>query len=178
MAISLVTTLSGLTSTSYVTLVEAKAYMDNRRGSEPWTLVDANEKARALIGAAQRLDRENFIGDKVVWNQALEWPRRNYGYRYAVEIGTGAGVVDLRGCWWPASAVPQPVKDAQCELALQYVIDLGAASVGAGSGRITHFSQDGLSITYDVSSVSTSDLPRESMKLLGAFRLGKRLVRS
>jgi hypothetical protein len=59
--------------------------------------------------AAQRFQRENWLGSRVDETQALAWPRYN------------VLVVDGVGAYYLTTEIPQLVKDAQCELALAMI---------------------------------------------------------
>jgi len=99
MAVTLVATIGGSTSNSYVTLAEADTYMEG----VPWfnatwdALTDAVKNSR-ILQAARAIDRFNFQGAKYLDDQAMEFPRT------ITDQSTDAG------------GMPQKVKDAQCEL--------------------------------------------------------------
>ena len=78
MAISIVATVGSATANSYVTLTEAQAFIDGLTESDDvtaWGSSTDDQKNRALFTAAQRIDREKFLGARVADTQALEWPR-------------------------------------------------------------------------------------------------------
>lgn len=108
-------TLGGASADSYVTEVE---YLDYalKRG---WTVTTGAEAD--LRAARLYLDNAyNWKGYKATDAQALRWPRVVGGYvdSYAV----------------PSDAIPQPIKDAQCEMA--YLIQGGAtpyATIDSGA---------------------------------------------
>src|ERR1043166_138769 len=81
---SLVATVGGSTSNSYVTLAEAETYFGDRINSSVngnWTNTSAGvartdaEKSAALVTATRRIDEEQFRGHKASSSQALKWPR-------------------------------------------------------------------------------------------------------
>lgn len=92
---------------SYVTLAEADTFFAQRAFSDAWVGVD-DDKARSLIAAARHLD---FLyiwkGYPTVTTQAMQWPRNG------VQSRTGGSVA--------SDATPQDIKDAQCELAYQWI---------------------------------------------------------
>ncbi len=99
MAVTIVTTKSGETSNSYITLAEANSYFD----AVPWfsSLWDAlynDEKNARIVQAARGIDRLPLDGDRYLDEQAMEFPR------------------DITDQSTDDGEIPQKVKDAQCEL--------------------------------------------------------------
>ena len=109
MAASITATVGGASSNSYVDVATAQAYLDERPNVEDWTGATADERIRALIAAARRLDQEQYRGRIASSAQALQWPR--------------VGVEDRNGYTVASTTVPQEVKDAQVELALAMLGD-------------------------------------------------------
>lgn len=74
---ALITTLSGTTSDSYVTLVEADAYFaaGSHLQSAVWLALTDEAQEVALRTAARDLDNLRYFGTKAVALQALAWPR-------------------------------------------------------------------------------------------------------
>jgi hypothetical protein len=104
MAITLVATVGGSTSNTYATLAEATTYFEGRLNVTDWTGATTDEKNRALVMAARRLDQEVWVSEKAASTQALKWPR----WDAEDEDGNSVG----------SDVIPQAIKDAQCELAL------------------------------------------------------------
>lgn len=112
-------TLAGRTYPSYVTDGEAQAYLVARSDAHPWDYASTTERLRALVDARRWIDRQTWKGAPAVAGQALQWPR------------TDVPDVD-------ASAPPQAVCDAQCELALMILVDpMGYRSAGDERDRST-----------------------------------------
>lgn len=63
---------------SYVTLAMANSYFDDRITSDNWTAATDDNKKRALIEAAKRIDTYRFHGTKVYYRQIMQWPRYPY----------------------------------------------------------------------------------------------------
>lgn len=107
---------------SYVSAAEATTY-HTARGNTAWTGTDAVKEA-ALRKAAQYLDGHycnRFKGTKYQpLDQNMQWPR--------------IGVV-IDGFVLDVTAIPQRLKDAQCELALIALSADLAPSVAAGVKR-------------------------------------------
>lgn len=104
--LSVVTTVSGATANSYVTRAEAESYLARRLNNANWNSADDDTKDQALITATKRIDQESFQGYRVESTQALKWPRS------VVQIPGEYG-------YYATDAIPQPIKDAVCEYALE-----------------------------------------------------------
>lgn len=102
-------TVGGASANSYITRAAATTYFDERLNSGAWTSAADADKDRALIQATRRLDQENWQGVRVTTGQALDWPRY--------------WATDEDGEEYAADAIPQPIKDATCELALRFLND-------------------------------------------------------
>ncbi len=105
MASNLVTTVSGSTSNSYVTLQEAASYFDDRIESQDWESAAENDRIGSLIMAARRLNEEDYHGAITDIDQLLAWPR--------------AGLSDREDRFIDDDIIPEFVKRAQMELALK-----------------------------------------------------------
>lgn len=102
------TTVGGASADSYATLAEYQAY----GAAYGWSLsgVDATDEVN-LRNARRALDTLYvWKGQRVTSMQLLEWPRSITGYIDGFPVST--------------DAIPQAIKDAQCELA--YLIQGGA----------------------------------------------------
>jgi len=78
MAIVLVATAGGSTSNTYQTLADAQAIIDGLvldGDVTAWATATTDAKNRALYTAAQRLDRERFLGARATDTQSMQWPR-------------------------------------------------------------------------------------------------------
>lgn len=75
MAVTVITTVGGATSNSYLSVADATALLDLRLGSSAWTDANTDDKGRALIMATKDIDGNRFSGYPIASDQALEWPR-------------------------------------------------------------------------------------------------------
>ena len=78
MAISIVATVGAATANSYLTLADAQSLIDGLVEDGDvvvWASATTDQKNRALYTAAQRIDRERFLGARVDDTQAMQWPR-------------------------------------------------------------------------------------------------------
>ena len=78
MAITLDATVGGANANTYITLSDANTFIEGlvlNDDTVAWDNSSTDNKNRALFTAAQRIDREKFLGARVADTQALEWPR-------------------------------------------------------------------------------------------------------
>lgn len=151
---ALVTTIGGSTSDSYVTLAEADDYFDARFGSDVWTAPASDaDKEKALKQAARHLGRFRFVGQRNSPTQALSFPR---GYPYNDDPERQSA----------ALAIPQTIKDAQCEEALSLLEAANDPDGSASSRRaalqaqgVTAFSIPGLTESYSANAYMPGQQP-------------------
>jgi hypothetical protein len=123
---TVVATVGASTANSFATVAEGDVYCDARLNASAWTDEDDDDqKARALIDATRELNVLMYIGYTVSEDQALVWPR---DYAEDPDSPTLA--------YFESDVIPQRVKDATCELALQFLIagttDLAALDATQG----------------------------------------------
>lgn len=118
MAATIIATVGGATTNSYVTLAEAELYFETLPAVAAWVAATNDAKNRLLITAARVLDScVQFNGYKADNAQAMQWPRaeardpNQSGYTLP---GAGSSL-DLG--YFAADAIPKGIKDAQCEMA-------------------------------------------------------------
>lgn len=97
-------TVGGEDADSYVSLVEADAYLTKRLDTEAWNEADTPTQEAALVSAAYRLDQEAWRWSKASDTQALEFPR--------------TGQTDKNGTRIDDDEIPVWLQRAQIELAL------------------------------------------------------------
>lgn len=123
MAITIVATAGETNANSFVTAAEMTTYCNARLNASAWTAADA--QLPALVEATRDLNLPAYIGGKATVAQALMWPRV-----WAVDPDASSVLVDpvdpsrIAGsfvAYFSETAIPQRVKDATCELALQYL---------------------------------------------------------
>jgi hypothetical protein len=131
MAATIVATAGSATANSFVTEAEMTAYCDARLNAAIWTADEA--QVAALIEATRDINLMVFKGTRVTRVQALAWPR-DWAINPDQPEVEYIGNIELM--YFPNNAVPQRVKDATCELALQYLkqggTDLAVADPNAG----------------------------------------------
>jgi hypothetical protein len=174
MSITITTTIGSASANSYVTPAEFAAYKE-ANSVVLATQDDADKTARCLVIAANRLNRENWLGNPVSTTQRLKWPRTdvekpdqpgNYG------AGWGYGGWFSRE-FFAVTEIPQLVKDAQCQLAMEY--ELGFVE---GNGEdVEEFQGDGVRVKFG-SGRRVGGLPDEVMRLIQDLVEGNTLVRA
>lgn len=163
---TLVETIGSASANTYVTLSEFTTYCDQRLNADAFDGAEPDDKIRALLMAARRLERENWMGSKASSTQALVWPRS--GVRKIDSVG----VYCLTGDYL-TTEIPQQVKDAQCELALAYLEDFDDGA----EDEIDSFSADGVSVKFRASRPA-GGLPAAAAQLLSGLILGAQLIRA
>ena len=161
--------VGGTSSNSYVTLQQFADYRDLYRiNADAFDGATADDKVRALLMAARRLDRENWIGSPVTDTQALAWPRSGV---CKIDAVRGDGL-SYWGEEYSTTEIPLQIKHAQMELALSYLDGFDDGEEDA----IQSFSADGVSVEFRGSRPSGS-LPSAVSQLIGGLLRGNRLVR-
>lgn len=104
-------TAGGASANSFVTLVEADAYVATRLNASLWeTSASTDTKNRALVEATREINVLSWRGLRSTITQALAWPQQ-----YALDPDSPYAY------YFDTTTVPQRVKDATMELALQFV---------------------------------------------------------
>lgn len=121
MPIAIDATVGGATANSFVTLAEAQSYMDGRLNESSWESATPDTQNRALVEATRWLSSKQWGGARASSTQALQWPRF---WAENPDAMFGGNI------WFDSTIIPQRVKDATCELALQFV-KAGTSDVAA-----------------------------------------------
>ncbi len=124
----LVATVGAATANTYITQADATTYFSSRANATSWTGASSDNKDIALLMATDLLDREKWKGTKGstptgALTQALAWPRRwaptlEYDNEPSF-VGFDDVWVDLTLAYYSELAIPGPIVDATCELALE-----------------------------------------------------------
>lgn len=122
MAITIDATAGGSSANSYLTLAAADAIVEGMVESDDvtaWGSATDDQKNRALYTAAQRIDRERFLGARATDTQSLQWPRTGvrkpdtYINTYSVGFP-----FRITADYFTDTEIPDQVKRAQVELAV------------------------------------------------------------
>lgn len=162
--VSIDATVGGASSNSYATVAEADTYFATRLGASTWDAATVEDKERALITATSQLDQSAFLGMRTSSTQRLAFPRlmipKLDSYTY-----------------WDSEAIPQPIKDATCELAQELLTSSVTSSEVGSLSSVTM--GDMLTVNFDNSTAGT--LSSRVAALLRGFWLnasGVAIVRS
>ena len=121
MAVVIDATVGGASANSFVTLAEAQTYCDATLNESLWESATTDSKNRALVAATRWLNLLSWVGSNVTTTQALNWPRQ-----WAIN----PDVVFFAWNYYDTSTIPTRVKNATCELALQF-IKAGSTDIAA-----------------------------------------------
>ena len=134
MAVTIDATAGGASANSYITLAEADTFVEAMISSSDvskWTTGNDDSRNRALTAAAQRLDRERFLGARATDTQALQWPRT--GVRkpdtYVNTYATGFPF-RISDDYYTDTEIPDQVKRAQIEMAVYLKNNVDGISLG------------------------------------------------
>ena len=113
MAIAIVATVGASNANSFCSEAEAVSYAATRLNAPSgWTTFEGTtcteSEKKALIEAQRDINVMMFHGNRTATDQALAWPR------YSAPNPDSYDYFD-------STEIPQRVKDAQCELAWQYI---------------------------------------------------------
>jgi hypothetical protein len=120
--ITIVATVGSASANSFVTADEMTAYCDARLNASTWSAADA--QLPALVDATRDLSLLDYAGSRVDTTQALAWPRYLAPNPDAPSVLSDPAAIitsDGEPYYFASDVVPQRVKDATCELALQYL---------------------------------------------------------
>jgi hypothetical protein len=118
-------TIGGTSFDIYSTLPLADDYMKARLGASAWDDAASLDRDKAIVSATRMIDRENWLGQKTVTSQPLEFPR--------------TGLTDKDGNSVLSTTVPAQVDEATYELALSLLADVTVqdkATTGTNTKRV------------------------------------------
>lgn len=143
-------TLGGSAADSYVTLAAAETYFSARFGSDAWDAASEADQEKALKQAARHVDRFSFLGRRNSPTQARAFPR---GYPYNDDPDKLS----------TALAIPQAIKDAQCEEALAILSSTATGGIAERASLqaqgVRSYSTLGLSETFAPESTRLDEQP-------------------
>lgn len=167
----LVTTVGSDSANSYRSLTEAEDYFDARPNSDAWTNAETPEKQKALLAACRRLSGFDYVGYRATTTQKLPWPRIDAPKRDGAAEYFAIDSTLNYGETYSETEIPEEIKDAQCEIALEYLD-------GWTEGReasIKRFTDDKMSVEYDQPTQRGELPPRINQLLAGLIRPGRRI---
>jgi hypothetical protein len=160
MAVSIDATAGGASANSYITLTEANTFVEAMISStdvSKWTTGTDDTRNRALAAAAQRLDRERFLGARATDTQSMQWPRT--GVRkpdtYLNTYATGFPF-RISEDYFTDTEIPDQIKRAQIELAVYLHNNTDGISLG-GLEDFKSVQVGSISVTPDKSGAIGAD---------------------
>jgi len=150
-------TVGGPNSNSYITAADADSYFGERLHAEAWGAASEADHEKALLQACRHLERCHY------------WPEGGPAYTSPPQRLTFPRKwdVDADGDF----AIPQPVKDAQCEEAL-HLLARGAEQErrrALQAGGVISLSVDGLSESYTPGAAHHGLFSSEARALLSGY---------
>jgi len=132
-----------------------------------WAALSADEKDVLIRRAARIIDRQPLIGLRATYTQAMEFPRAIYTAR--------SGLTTTAPFWYGENAfvmtaVPEAVKQAQCEIALNLVSGDSERQTMQREG-VRSFTLGKLQETF-VGAANNDLLPLEAKRLLSPYMAG------
>lgn len=112
MTVTIDTTVGGASTNSYVDVTTATTYLGARLNASAWTTASTDDQAAALVEAFRSLNQLLYSGNRAADIQAAQWPRW-----YA----TNPDATAFSWQYYDSTIIPQRMKDAQCELALEFL---------------------------------------------------------
>lgn len=146
MTVTLVATLGGPDSNSYVTMTEALSISSNVPGGGDWAVLDEEVRNLSLIQATRWLETLTYAGNRCSATQRLKWPR------------SGATCDGLTSS---CDAIPWRIQEAQVVLAIAYTKNPdqfpgSGSGGGASAGTFTKRQKIGsLEVEYEQYSGTT-----------------------
>ena len=160
MAVSIDATAGGASANSYITLSEANTFVEAMIESTDvgkWTTGTDDSRNRALTAAAERLDRERFLGARATDTQARQWPRT--GVRkpdtYVNTYATGFPF-RISEDYFTDTEIPDQIKRAQIELAVYLKNNTDGISL-SGLNDFKNVQIGSLNVTPDKSGAVGAD---------------------
>lgn len=160
MAVTIDATAGGANANSYITLTEANTFVEAMISSTDvvqWTTGTDDTRNRALAAAAERLDRERFLGARATDTQARQWPRT--GVRkpdtYVNTYSTGFPF-RISDDYYTDTEIPDQIKRAQIELAVYLKNNTDGISL-SGLNDFKNIKVGSIDITPDKSGAVGAD---------------------
>ena len=161
---------------TYVTLADAHTYFESRLNATDWERSSQPRQQQALLTAMRILETLPWIGAPLLVTQPLAWPRvatcpaerenrKRIQTGYETLTGATRGLYDRRGRAWQVSAIPAPIRNAQCEIALAMLQD---QSLNEGQMRLMLIRSSNTEIDYRQRAGSA---PVMAMECLNGFLL-------
>lgn len=137
---------------SYISVDDASTYMEGAVSHDAWDASDEDDQTRALISATRMLQQQPWPGQPTDPAQTLSWPR----------TGTGIdGVTD--------DVVPQPIIDAEVELAAALIADPTLYSALSTDNNISSVKAGPAAVSFFAPQQGTGRVPPQVAALLAPY---------
>ncbi len=159
-------TQKSTTQTSYVCVQEADDYFDGDPRQAKWSNLGQAEKEQYLTASTNRLDMEEYGGEKTDDNQALEWPRRWILKREEEGVVDESTDID----YYDPDVVPRQMKIATFELAMWLLEEYNEEPMVSrvDMERMTEYSVGPLSVKMrNVKRNELPDIVKRALKAIG-----------
>lgn len=158
-------------------LAAADAYHGRRLGNSLWRAADEDTRTSALFWATDILNRQDWLGNPVSYEQALAWPRKYVPNRLSShrswsrndrfeDIDTMHSIKFLS-----STEVPQVIQDATAELA-QYLIARDGNDKNEASqydDQLESLTLGGISLNFREEDDYTTDMPYQVYFMVKEF---------
>ncbi len=148
-------TIQGTVFDIYGVDSEADTYMTARWGGSAWSDAEVDERKQTLVSATRMIDRENWLGQKTVSAQALEFPR--------------TGLTDKDGNSVDSATVPLVVEEANYELAFALLNDAAVQEADTTGSNVRRVKAGSAEVQFFRPTAGTP-FPTIANDLLRAFR--------
>ena len=172
MAVTIDATAGGANANSYITLAQADAYVEamiNSTDVSKWSTGTDDNRNRSLAAAAERLDRERFLGARATDTQARQWPRT--GVRkpdtYVNTYATGFPF-RISEDYFTDTEIPDQIKRAQIELAVYLHNNTDGISL-SGLNDYKNVKIGSIDVTPDKAGAVGADHVRRSLRRLRVY---------
>ena len=175
MAITIVETSGAANANSYLSLADASGIIEGFVENDyvtAWSTATTDQKNRALFTAAQRIDRERFLGARATDTQSMQWPRTGvrkpdtYINTYAVGFP-----FRITTDYFTDTEIPDQVKKAQTVLA--YYLQNNKDALGlSGLEEYSRVGIGGIAVeTNATGSVGVDKIPPMVERYLTGLRI-------
>lgn len=152
-------TIGGTDYEAYGDVAGGDIYFAARLGSSAWFNADTTEKARACVSATRWINRYAWQGSKTSSAQELEFPRTELFDKDGEEVDS--------------DTIPQPVVDAQYELALVLIQEAARSDLAlagtTNTKRVKRVKAEGVEVEFMAASAAATRFPTAAHILLLPF---------
>ncbi len=162
---------------SFCDLEEADVYHGRRLNNSLWRTADEDTRTSALFWATDILNRQDWLGNPVSYEQALAWPRkwvpnRLSSHRNWKRSERFEDIEDMHSIkYLDSTIVPKVIKDATAELA-QYLIARSGNDKNEAAqydDQLESLTLGGISLNFREEEDYTTDMPYQVYFMVKEF---------